>query len=342
MSHGVDVTMLVPVLDERLRLPGTTRAMLDQDYGGAVEFLFLDGGSRDRSREFLERLAHADERVRVLDNPRRSVPAALNLGLAQARGEYVVRMDAHAWFPPEYVRLGVERLDRGDVRWVSGPALAAGTTGWGPAVQAALATPLGQGGSRKWTTTAAERDLDTGVFCGVWRKADLDRLGGWDEAFEVNEDADLAGRVLSAGGRIVCLSRMGAAYAPRDRLRTLARQYWRFGLYRVRTSRRHPVALRPAHVASAMLALVAAAAVAAPGAPRRLARAVMAAYALGLAVAAARAPAEARVRLGVPIVLATMHLSWGAGFVAGCVRWGLPVAGLRRLMPGARGRRVAP
>jgi succinoglycan biosynthesis protein ExoA len=336
VSPGVDVTVLVPVLDERARLPTTAPAMLDQDFAGEIEFLFIDGGSRDGTRAILQRLAAEDARVRVLDNPRRTIPAALNLGLAVAGGTYVARMDAHSRYPRGYVRLGVERLERGDVRWVTGPAVAAGEAGWAPAVEAALTMSLGQGGSGKWTSGAErdgdERDLDTGVFCGIWRKADLDRLGGWDERFPVNEDAEMAGRVLSSGGRIVCLSGMAAAYAPRDRLGALARQYWRFGMYRVLTSGRHPVALRPAHIFSAALALTMAAAIAAPRSLRRVARGAVLTYTGGLIAAAARARAGRAVRIRLPVVLATMHLSWGVGFVTGCLRWGVPVAGLRRII----------
>ena len=331
----MSVSILVPVLDEAGRLRSTVPAMLGQRHEGDLELLLIDGGSTDGTREILAELARGDARIRVLDNPAGSIPAALNLGLAAARGEYVARMDAHAWYPADYVALGVERLAPGDVEWVSGPAVPRGDGRWSRRVARALLLSLGQGGSRKWRAVGAgdeEWDLDTGVFAGVWRRATLQTLGGWDDTFTVNEDAEMAGRVLSRGGRIVCRARMAAYYAPRDSLAALARQYWRFGSFRVRTSRRHPVALRPAHVASALLA---AAVAVVPLAPlRRPASLACGLYVLMLASGVTRMEGDLPVaeRAGTAAALATMHLSWGAGFLAGCLRHGPPLRALGRLV----------
>jgi succinoglycan biosynthesis protein ExoA len=332
----MSVSILVPVLDEARRLRSTVPAMLAQRHDGDLELLLIDGGSTDGTREILAELARADERIRVLENPAGTIPAALNLGLAAARGGYVARMDAHAWYPADYVALGVERLARGDVEWVSGPAVPRGDGRWSRRIASALLLSLGQGGSRKWRAIGAaadeEWDLDTGVFAGVWRRATLQTLGGWDDTFTVNEDAEMAARMLSRGGRIVCRAQMAAYYAPRDSLAGLARQYWRFGSFRVRTSRRHPVALRPAHVASALLA---AAVAVVPLAPlRRPASLACGLYALTLVSGVARMEGDvpAAERAGTAAALATMHLSWGAGFLAGCLRHGPPLRALSRLI----------
>jgi succinoglycan biosynthesis protein ExoA len=337
-------SIIVPVLDEARWLERTATAARAQEVDGGIELLFVDGGSRDGSREILARLAAGDARIRVLDNPERVIPAALNRGLRAARGAYVVRMDAHTIYQRDYVARGIARLRRGDVEWVTGPAIPAAASGFARCVAAALASPLGQGGSSKWSRPGGapeEIELDTGVFAGVWPRATLERLGGWHEDFRVNEDAEMAARVLDAGGRIVCLAAMAAQYAPRGTPRGLARQYWRFGRYRAMTARRHPVALRRAHLASAALTATVAVALLPAGRARLPARAATAAYAAALGVAAGRvAPARsARDIGGVALALATMHLSWGAGFLYGCARSGPPIGGLRRLL--ARGSRAA-
>src|SRR5205807_1313157 len=82
-------------------------------FDGALEFLFMDGRSEDRTRPILEELAAEDPRIRVFDNPGRSSTAGLNVGLRQARGDYIVRMDAHTFYPEDYIARGVERLRRG-------------------------------------------------------------------------------------------------------------------------------------------------------------------------------------------------------------------------------------
>lgn len=337
-------SIIVPVLNEARWLEQTAAAAGAQEVDGGIELIFVDGGSHDGSREILARLAAGDERIRVIDNPERIIPAALNRGLRAARGTYVARMDAHTVYRPDYVARGIARLSRGDVEWVTGPAVPAAASGFARCVAAALGSSLGQGGSSKWSRHGSgpeEIELDTGVFAGVWPRATLERLGGWHPDFHVNEDAEMAGRVLGAGGRIVCLSAMAAEYAPRGTTRGLWRQYWRFGRYRAMTARRHPVALRHAHLASAALTATVAAAIVPAGPLRRPARAATAAYVVAIGVAAARvAPTRtARDVGGVTVALATMHLSWGAGFIYGCARNGPPIGGLRRLL--ARGSRAA-
>ena len=209
-AERVDVSVLVPVLNEDRHLPEVVAAMLTQSFEGNAEFLFIDGGSKDRSVAILLEHAEGDPRVRVLRNPAGGIPEALNIGLHAARGTYVARMDAHAHYPSDYLRLGIERLQRGDVVSVSGPQLAAGDGRWSRRVSLALASPLGVGGAKFRRITAQEIEVDSG-FTGMWRRADLVAHGGWDEAWANDEDLELAARLRSSGGRIVCLPAMAAS-----------------------------------------------------------------------------------------------------------------------------------
>ncbi|HEX8714189.1 MAG TPA: glycosyltransferase, partial [Solirubrobacteraceae bacterium] len=122
-DEHVDVSVLVPVLDEERHIRETVAAMQAQRFDGNVELLFADGGSQDRTREILLELAQGDPRIRVLDNPRRRTASGLNVCLREARGDYVARMDAHTYYSDRYLAAGVERLRRGDTEWVSGPAI---------------------------------------------------------------------------------------------------------------------------------------------------------------------------------------------------------------------------
>jgi succinoglycan biosynthesis protein ExoA len=328
------VSILVPVLDEEAHLERALDLMLAQSVPGGVEVLCVDGGSQDRSREILAAISARDPRVSVHDNPARRTPHALNIALRAARGEYVARMDAHTWYPPDYLERGVERLARGDVAWVSGPQIAEGDGVWSRRVARALGTPMGIGGA-KFRTAGEEIEADSG-FCGVWRKDTVVAHGGWDEGWPVNQDGELAARIRAQGGRIVCVPEMAARYVPRDSLRALARQYWRYGQYRVKTSVRHPSSMRRSHVLAPGLALgVAVAAAPVAGPPRRLARLGVAAW-MSAALATAGREAQRGAGLGdaawLPVVLGTMHLAWGAGFIVGCTRFGVPVAALSRVL----------
>ena len=329
---SVTVSVLVPVLDEEAHLERALESMLTQELSGELEVLAIDGGSTDGSRAILERAAAADPRVRVFDNPARRTPNALNIGLRAARGEYVARMDAHTHYPADYLARGIDRLRRGDAAHVSGPQIAEGDGTWSRRVAIALATPLGFGGA-KFRRAEGETEVDSG-FTGVWRRETVLEHGGWDEGWPVNQDAELAARIRAAGGRLVCVPEMAARYVPRDSLRALARQYWRYGQYRAKTAQRHPVAMRRSHVLAPGVVLAAAGAVA-PGPQRRLARAGVAAWGTALVATAAREAAAGRAApadaVALPLVFAAMHLPWGAGFLAGCARFGPPLAALARL-----------
>jgi glycosyltransferase involved in cell wall biosynthesis len=338
VTPNVDASVLVPVLNEEEHIREAVDAMRAQEFDGMIEFLFMDGGSSDGTRALLEELAAEDPRIRVFDNPGRTTPHALNVGLAAARGEFVVRMDAHAFYPPRYIAVGVERLQRGGVEWVAGPAIPRGAGRWSKRVALALNSGLTTVGSRKWRAqpgagAGEEVELDTGVFAGVWRRSTLERHGGWDTGWPINQDSELAARVLAAGGRIVLLPEMGAEYVPRDNLKGLARQYWRYGIYRGKTSRYHANSLRRSQLVAPALALALLAALGAPRILRLPARLALGAYVASLAAVSVRVaePGEERDAAALPVVFAIMHLTWGFGFLWSAVRFGPPLAALARL-----------
>ena len=193
MPDQVDVSVLIPVLNEEAHLRAASDAMLAQDFPGRAEFLFIDGGSEDASAAILGELAASDDRVRVLANPARRTPQALNIGLRAARGTFIARMDAHTLYPPRYLASGVERLRRDDCAWVSGPQLAVGVDPGSRLVARALGAALGKGGARFRDALEREHEVDSG-FTGMWRRETLERHHGWDEEWLNDQDLELAAR----------------------------------------------------------------------------------------------------------------------------------------------------
>ena len=335
----VDASVLVPVLNEERHISDSVAAMQAQRFDGALEFLFMDGRSEDRTKAILEELAASDRRIRVFDNPGRSSTAGLNVGLRNARGDHVVRMDAHTFYPEDYIARGVERLRRGDVVWVAGPQVPYGVGTWSRRVALALGSWFGTGGSARWGADGSgaaggERELDTGVFAGLWLRSTVQEHGGWDEGWPINQDSELAARVLRSGGRIVSIPELAARYVPRDSLRGLARQYWRYGNYRAKTAARHPESLDARHLFAPLLAIAAVGAVLAPAPIRTGARAALGVYAVGVGVASMRTLGQAAASdaAALPVVYAVMHGSWGFGFLVGSVRFGPPLAALARIV----------
>jgi glycosyltransferase involved in cell wall biosynthesis len=322
----IAASVLVPVLNEAAHIRDCVAAMRAQELDEDYELLFLDGGSTDGTRELLADLAAEDARIRVLDNPARTVPHALNIGLREARGGVVVRMDAHTLYPPRYLADGLERLRRGDVVWVSGPQLPHGVDAGTRRIALALSTRLGTGGAAYRHEADGETVAASG-FTGLFDRRFVEQLGGWDEGWPANQDAELAARVRKAGGSIVILPALAAQYVPRGSLRALARQYRRYGVYRAKTCARHPDTTELRHALPPALVLGAVAAALPLGPLRSAARAVMAVYGAGLIVTAVAAARRAPLRdaAALPAVFATMHAAWGSGFLAGCARFGPPV-----------------
>lgn len=329
----VACSVLMPVLDEEHHIVASVAAMRAQRFIGEMEFIVVDGGSSDRTREILRSLAEEDPRIRVLDNPRRVTSSGLNLALGHARGRWVARMDAHTQYTDDYIAQGVRRLAAGDTRWVSGPPVPTGRGGVSRAVGLALRTPLGRGGSRKWaaerSSSNAEYELDAGVFAGVWERSTLLDYGGWDEQWLRNQDSEMAGRFLAEGERLICLPAMAAHYAPRDSIGSLCRQYLQYGEYREKTAVRHPHTMRRSHLLAPGVVVTTVGAVLAPRRVRRFARVGVGVYMTALVMAGCRARRDAEEpsdALLVPAVLACMHFAHGAGALRGAVRHGAPLA----------------
>lgn len=342
MRDHIDASVLVPIRNEAAFIRDTAQMIIAQEFDGSIEFLMIDGDSQDGTRAILEEIADLDERVKILDNPAGDLASALNVGLAAARGEFVAKMDAHTYFPSSYVQLGVDRLRKGDVGWVSGPQIPFGVDPWSRRVALALGTPLGVGGSEKWSSASEpsadseEKELNTGVFSGVWKRSALELLGGWNPEWPVNEDSELASRYLASGQRIICLESMGARYVPRSSLRGLARQYFRYGYYRAKTAKRHPASVRPYHLAPPALVGMLLAGALGGRRLRTLAALSLVPYAAVQATVSLRAtPARKRSEAAfLPAVFTTMHMSFGSGYLSGCVRFGVPLRTLvRRVLP---------
>jgi succinoglycan biosynthesis protein ExoA len=308
------VSVVVPARDEERHVEACVRSILRQEVDGGLEVVVADGASRDRTAE----LARAAGAV-VVANPAGATPAGLNAALRRARGEIVVRFDAHAEMPPSYVAACVRALDRhrGTPVCVGGWRRVEGRGPWGRATAAALTSRFGVGNPRIWRPPqegGEPVEVDT-VALGAWFADELRAAGGWDERYVRNQDFELNERLRRSGGRVVFVPEVWSVYRPRESPAAIARQYWDYGRFKALLLAERPGSLRPRQLAPVgLLAAVLAAAL--PGPSRRPARAAVSLYALTIGAVAARSRAGWRTAA----VLATMHLAWGAGLVAGFAR----------------------
>src|ERR1035437_3500616 len=324
------VTVLVPMLNEAGHIETCLSSLRDQDYKAEkLEFIVLDGGSADRGPEIVARIGEADSRVRLMQNPGRIQAAALNLGIARAVGEIIVRADAHALYGATYVSTCVAHLISGRAENVGGLQRATGASRFAKAVAAAQNSRLGAGNAAYRVSKEAGY-VDT-VWLGAWYRQTLLDLGGFDESASPNEDYELNYRLRKLGGRILLDPSLASTYFARASLASLWRQYFRYGQGRVRTFKKHPgsLVLRQA-IPPAFVSLLCVCCLLIPWTSYP-ALGLGALYGfLVLSGAFLRAKNSSWMNFAYLLVIyPAIHFSWGLGFIFRFLWWGGVPSGVR-------------
>lgn len=310
------VSVIVPARNAETTIGACLDSILCQDYAGPIEVIVADGSDSRTTSDTVKRLG---SRVRLVVNRNGSTPSGLNAALRVARGEIIARCDAHAALPPGYLRRAVETLSKTGAANVGGRQHPVGITFFERAVALAMTTWLGAGGA-KYRLGGEGGAVDT-VYLGVFRRDALDAAGGFDPAFVRNQDYELNWRLRARGGTVWFDPDLVVDYRPRHNLLQLARQYAQYGWWKLAMLRRHPSSWRLRHLAAPLLVLGLAVSLllATFGVPGALAAgavllvAWISVLATGAVVVGIRR--RAPEALLVPLVLATMHLSWGGCFL---------------------------
>ena len=320
------VTVVMPVRNEGAFMRRSLGAVLAQDYPpDRLEVIVADGLSDDGTREIVRELLPAHPRLRLLDNPGRIAPTGMNAGIAAATGDVIVRVDGHTIVAPDYVRECVAALARTGAQTVGGRMDAASATPFGQAVALATSSRFGVGGSR-FHYSDREEPADS-VYLGAWRRDVFSRFGLFDEELVRNQDDEFNYRIQAGGGRVMLCPRIRSVYFGRSTPRSLWRQYFQYGVWKVRVMQKHPSQMRWRHyVPAAFVSTVAAAAaLAALWPPAAVTLAVTAALYTGAAVMFAVATVRLARRWDllprVVVVFALLHVGYGAGFLVGLGRF---------------------
>lgn len=320
------ISIVVPLLNEEPYVERLARSLLEQDYPpDRYEILMADGGSTDRTLDILRRV-NADGRIRILDNPGRTAPAALNLLLAHARGEIITRVDGHSYVAPDYLRRIVQVMHETGEAVVGGPVLMEADTPFRRALVEALYSRAGVGSVpyRTLRRRCHVESLQTGSF----RREVLDQVGPFDETLAVVEDLDMNTRIRKAGYRLLLDPTIRFWYFPRPDLRGLWRQIVTAGRVKARILWKHPDIFKVKYVLPSLLVLalgtsiLGAVGAAAAGAMRAAIGGAAFAGAYLSAVAAfalSRVPKLGRTAGWLLPILPTLHVGYGIGFLAGAV-----------------------
>jgi GT2 family glycosyltransferase len=318
------VTVIMPVRNEAGYIETALAGVLATTTP-TLEVLVVDGRSSDGTADLVRALAARDPRVRLLDNPRQVVPTALNLGIREARGEIIVRLDAHAAVGADYIPTLVAELERSGAANVGGvlETLPGAATPVAEAIAAVLSSPLGVGGASFRTGVREPTWVDTVPF-GCWKRSTLQELGGFDEVMIRNQDDELNGRTLARGGRILLVPSVRIRYFARATLRGVARMYYQYGWYKPLALRKigQAVTMRQFMPGVAVLGLSggAAWALAAPTGWRWLGAVPWVLYTALLLLAMLRL-GKGRSAVWIPIALAAVHMAYGVGSLRGVVEF---------------------
>jgi glycosyltransferase involved in cell wall biosynthesis len=305
------VSVIMPVLNEEHHLADAVASVLAQNFDG--ELLLALGPSTDGTDKVAAKAAKADSRVRLVPNPRGLTTVAMNRCIKEAKHDYIVRIDAHSEPAANYISRGIEILNETGADLLGGVMAAKGKTLFQRSVAWAYTSRFGLGGASYHV--GGEAGEAESAYLGIFRKSVLERVGGYDESIIRGEDWDLAQRIKAAGSLVWFSPELSVTYWPRANWTGLVKQFYSTGVWRGDLTRRDlsRTSLRfflpPALVISILLGNVVASLGVAFG---WLPLLTYLAAILAVGFYSRLAP--------VPLVLATMHLSWGFGFIVGYLR----------------------
>ncbi len=328
MEYVDMVSIIMPIRNEEHYLYRTLSAILQQDYPHhLIEIVIVDGQSDDNTRLIIERICNSDiaadfNRIVVFDNPQRIVPVAFNIGLREALGNIIVRVDGHCEIARDYVRRCVEILAETGADNVGGLQRAVGETSIGKAIAIATSSPFGVGGGLFHYARRAGW-VDT-VYLGTYRRQVFEKIGGFDEELVRNQDDEFNFRLTQSGGKIWLDPSIHSVYYARASLRKLWRQYYQYGFYKVRVIQKRqaisswrqivPGTFVMSFVVSCLIALITK--------HKRPLLWTGGAYAFANATTSIWISRHNwRLSLFFPIIFAILHFAYGFGFLQGLWHW---------------------
>jgi glycosyltransferase involved in cell wall biosynthesis len=243
----IKATAIMPIRNEEKYIRNCLDSLLLQDIPQEnIEYFLVDGMSLDSTRLIINEYEEKYPGLfRLIENPSKTTPHAMNIGIEEAKGKYIIRLDAHAEYSFDYLSKCIEYLEKTGADNVGGPAIATGRTIFGEANANIQMCSFGLGGG-KFRTPDYEGDVDT-VFLGAFRKETLQSLGGYDLRLTRNQDIELNSRIRKIGGRVFLTPHIRVKYFCRDSLWGLSKQNYDNGKWNIYTTKISQSALSLRH-----------------------------------------------------------------------------------------------
>jgi glycosyltransferase involved in cell wall biosynthesis len=246
------VSVLIPCRNEAQNIEGCIKNVYDfEPSEGGFEVIIIDGMSDDGTRDILYRLKEEYNSLSIIDNSRRTVPHAMNLGIAQAQGEYIVRTDVRCIHPKTYLKDLIKLSEETGADNVGGVLIPIGETYTQKSIATAYKSPVAMGGAlRDRGNFVGETDA---VYGGCFRRERLLEIGMYDESMVRNQDDELSFRLRKSGGKVIQSGNIKVKYFPRKHFKQLFKQFLQYGYWKVTVLKKHPVQASWRHYAPAML-----------------------------------------------------------------------------------------
>jgi succinoglycan biosynthesis protein ExoA len=317
------VSIIIPCYNEKVHIQSLLDAILAQTFPRSqMEVVVADGFSNDGTRTLLSEWssAHQDLKIKIVDNAKQFIPSALNRAIENASGEIIIRLDAHSHPYPDYVARTVSALEEGVAENVGGIwEIRPGADTWvAKSIAVAAAHPLGVGDALYRHAKKAAY-VETVPF-GGFRRELWARIGKFDESLLTNEDYEFNARILKSGGRIWLNPESRSIYYSRATIGGLLKQYWRYGYWKYQMLRRYPKTLRWRQALPPLFVLSLIVGILLSWIPFFSAILILELllYSITLFIFGLRDAIKSRflpLFLGIPLSIASMHISWGSGFL---------------------------
>ena len=320
------VSVIIPVLNEERFLKQSVQAILNQNYSGQFEIILALGPSKDQTNVIAQELAQ-DKRIKLVENPSGRTASALNNAIKNSNFDIIVRLDGHAIVDSSYIKNAVKTLLESGADNVGGLMKAEGTNAFEKSVAAAMTSKFGVGNA-PFHVGGKSGEVDT-VYLGTFRKSALERVGYFDESFIRAQDWEMNYRIRKTGGKIWFNPDLVVSYRPRKNILQLAKQYFEYGQWRKQVTKTYPETVSMRYLAPPVTV------------SGLIAGFVMVLFSkildiswlqigwlaplvyltvILLAFLSIGSKIGLLSRLYLLLVLPTMHLSWGVGFLKGSKR----------------------
>jgi succinoglycan biosynthesis protein ExoA len=318
------VSVIIPCYNEEARISNLLAAIHAQTYPRErIEVIIADGCSSDQTRARIDAFSksYPDLQIRVVENPRRNIPASLNLAIRASLGDIIVRIDAHSEPYPDYIERCVAALTNDLAENVGGIwEIQAGAQTWmAQSIARAASLPIAVGDAM-YRYASKPAYVETVPF-GAFKRELLALIGFYDETLLTNEDYEFNNRILKSGGRVWLDTEIRSKYYARASLAELARQYWRYGYWKWKMLRRYPKTLRwrqalpPIFILSLILTTSLAILLRSLWVIPVAEIAIYLLILLAASVKISHREGKSFFLIGIPLSIATMHFSWGMGLL---------------------------